>query len=355
VGLKKGSTGKPLLAILGFLGRGNVGDEAIVQCIYEAFREKFDFVFVVDEHGAKSGWWDWYPYNESERIHQGNIHFFENRIAGLLVGGGGLGLGYGASQAIVARWAGTPTALAGTDHTHTVDISQAGMEASRRYLELFDYVALRSSVSVEWAGRDGVTVERGSDWALNLVTDRYPDIPYSKTRASVVIREFPEHMLDDRYIQEAVKLIKGLRDYSYEPLLLPLSPEDVSFANSAGLSNIADQEVHWWNARRVQQWIEESRLLVSVGRLHSMIFAANVGTANIQVRPAVRTGVLDWHFRKLEVMAQELSVPYALSVSDALKMVSGPLETAQMKIAAKQCRSHLSTMIQKLGELFSRR
>lgn len=347
-----GKTGKPMLGVLGFLGRGNVGDEAIFQCIYEAFRDKFDIVVAVDEHGARRGWWDWYPYNELERIHQGNIHFFEKRLAGLIVGGGGLGLGFGASQVIVARGAGTPTAFAGTDHTHTIEMPLDAVESTRRYYDLFDYVSLRSRVSVEWARRDGIEVHLGADWAFNLVTDNAPNVPRGKRRAAVVFREFPQHMMDEMYPTEAARLIEGLCNREYDPFLLPLSPEDESFADKMGLSDMAPQEVQWWNARRVQQLIAESDVLVSVGRLHSMIFAANVGTRNIQIRPPLRSTVAERHFRKLEVMADELCVPYFPNVSDALLSVSLPFDTVHMEIAVERSKLRLKAMIAKLEALF---
>lgn len=46
-----GKRGKPLLGVIGFLGRGNVGDEAIFQCIYEAFQDQFDIVVASTRRG----------------------------------------------------------------------------------------------------------------------------------------------------------------------------------------------------------------------------------------------------------------------------------------------------------------
>ncbi|MDP9791394.1 polysaccharide pyruvyl transferase family protein [Agrobacterium tumefaciens] len=351
--IARGKTGKPIVGVIGFLGRGNAGDEAIFQCIYEAFRQKFDIVVAVDEHGAKQGWWDWYPYNEIDRIHQGNIHYFEKRIAGLIVGGGGLGIGFGASQALIAQSAGTPTAFVGTDHTHTIQTSQTGMIGANRFLNLFDYVALRSKESVKWAAADGVSACYGADWALALTTDRSEDHPFDGKRAAVVFREFPADMLASHYRHEATRLLSGLTSRGYQPLIVPLSPEDEKFNISSELTSIVPQEVHWWNPRRIQQIISASSLLVTMGRLHSMIFAANVGVQNIQIKPPLRKDVSRHHFRKLEVMAEELCVPYLESVDEALKQLDGPIDTSEMRAAADQAKKRLKTMTDNLHDLFS--
>lgn len=343
--IAKGKTGKPLIGLMGFLGRGNVGDEAIFQCIYEAFRDQFDFVVAVDEHGAKSGWQDWYPYTEVDRISQGDVYFFEKRLAALLVGGGGLGLGFGASQVIAACGAGTPTAFVGTEHTHTHKVEPVTVKASRNFLALFDYVSLRSKISVDWAYEDGINVKYGADWALNLLTDNSADVTINRKRAAVVLREFPKEAASNDYISKTEKLLKGIRDQGYEPVLLPFSPEDERFSDETALSSLARQEVHWWNARRVQQIIASSGLLVSVGRLHPIIFAASVGTPCVQVKPPVTMPSKPQHFQKLKIMCAELRIPYNETIDEALTCTSMPLDCAATEEAVAKARLRLADMI----------
>ena len=54
---------RPELVVTGFFARGNCGDEALLQCAFEAFEATHDLIVSVDEHGAYPGFWDWYPYN----------------------------------------------------------------------------------------------------------------------------------------------------------------------------------------------------------------------------------------------------------------------------------------------------
>jgi hypothetical protein len=348
-----GKRGKPLLGVIGFLGRGNVGDEAIFQCIYEAFEQQFDLVVAVDETGARQGWWDWYPYTQVERIHQGNIHYFHKRCAGLLIGGGGLGLGFGGSQLIVATGAGTPAAFAGTDHTHTVPAGPKGVAATRLYLGMFDHIALRSKVSLEWAHKDGVNAVFGADWAFNLRTDESREVRNNPKRALVTFREFAPQQFDAvHYKKEATALLAGLRAQGYEPVLLPFAPEDERFAKELGLDRLAHSEIHWWNARRIQQIIASSGLLVSVGRLHAMIFAANVGTPNIQLVPPLRPGMPKNEFQKMYIMANELAVPNVTTVDEALELARNGIDTTDMNAAVAETRVRLAQMIADLHKLF---
>ncbi|MFK4808579.1 polysaccharide pyruvyl transferase family protein [Devosia sp. ZW T5_3] len=247
---------------------------------------------------------------------------------------------------------GTPTAFAGTDHTDTMAVSENLSAASKEFLDLFDYVSLRSMESVEWARSDGVDAHYGADWAFNLQSDTDPSVKKDHQRAAVVFREFPKGMLDTKlYLEDCSRLLEGLRAQNYCPVLLPFAPEDEHFANELGLSRMAPQEVHWWNARRIQQIIASSGLLVSVGRLHPMIFAANVGTPSVQVAPPVRPGVDPKHLEELRIMGGELNVPYVASVQEVLDFTASPvLEDTASPVAAS--RERLSNMIEDLHGLF---
>lgn len=353
-----GRTGKPLIGVVGFLGRGNAGDEAMFQCIHEAFSPDFDIVAVVDELGARPGFWDWYPYTHCDLVHVGDIHYFMQPMAGVIVGGGGLGIGFGASQVHVAKSVGTPVILAGVDYFNHFDPSSEHFEtfssAYTDYLRLFDYIAVRSKASVKNARADGIGANYGADWALNLLSDKDPDIQHDPKRVTLVLRE---HGLDEqgrkRYRDEVIRFIGGLRQAGLRPEFLPFSPEDERFLAALELAELIPSHIHWWNARRLKQIIACSGLLVSVGRLHPTLFAFSVGVPCLQVRPPVAPPVNKPRaFGKIRDMAEKCSIPYCLSTDEALSVIAaGSWESFHSKTQAAEAKLRLAQMIDDIRAL----
>ena len=277
---------KPTLVVAGFYARGNCGDEALLQCIYEAMQPHFDVLISLDEHGAYPGYWDWYPYNQLPRTHQTNLGFskWSKQLAGLLVGGGGLPYGFGANQAVQARLAGAATALAGVDFTPrtgarggTGQDAERAMAAIRQYAELFDFRAPRTESAVTSAAQVGLQYFHGGDWALKLPTDTDSSVEKNDRRALLVLRETAPKFVAYEFGQEIEQLIAALEQRGYEPQFLPFSPEDERFLAQIGLQHRIPVIRSWWNPRRAKQWIASSGLVLSLGRLHPLIFAATTG------------------------------------------------------------------------------
>lgn len=284
---------KPVLLVAGFYGRGNCGDEALFHCIYEAFCDDYDIYVAVDEHGAFRGFWDWYPYNKCKVIHQTDLHAFSARrtIAGFMIGGGGLAIGYAGNFVVSARMRRVPNFVAGVDLPELVqqpvvdpdDLTkvQASRQARRLdheflrdYLGAFDHLMVRTERSLRVASEVGVEAFLGGDWALRLIADNSPDEVPDPKRAVIVLREFALEIIPYTYVQKIEHLVSGLREQGWNPVLLPFCPEDVRSAKELGLDKLAPTLEHWWNPRRMKQIMAESGLVISVGRLHAVIFAA---------------------------------------------------------------------------------
>lgn len=342
---------KPKLGILGFFGRGNCGDEAIVQCIYEAFKDHFDIVIVVDEHGATAGWWNLYPYSLCERVHHGNFHYFCRPMAGLIVGGGGLGIGYGGSQALCARWGGARTALAGVDYTAFADDRPASfIKATADYYNLFDYRAMRSRRSVDIAARDEIPVNYGADWALKLIADESPGFHREETRVIVTLRHWEQRLLADDYSEQIRALLAELRALDLTPVFLPFCEGDDIFIQQMGLSDLASSERLWWNPRRAKQLIAMSSLVLSVGRLHPVILAVGAGVPAMQIVSPLNVGI---GTTKLDDMANELAVPFC-NIPDAINLLKSafPVFCAESQTRVEAARLRLDRMIEEMRVLF---
>lgn len=345
---------RPALLVAGFFARSNCGDEALLQVIYEQFSPRFDIVVSLDEHGATEGYWDLYPYDRCQRIHQGNLADPARSVVGMIVGGGGLPLGFVADQILAARSAGVPVALAGTDfpvsriHNHDA----AGV-ACQEYLRLFDLVALRSSAATDQARRIGQPAVHGADWALKLPTDAYVDIQPVADRALVVLREFPLTATSYHYIREITRLVETLQHAGFKPTLLPFCMEDDRFACTLGLDLIAPSERHWWNARRVKQLIASSGLVISVGRLHPMIFAASTRTPVFQLCPPLSESMDLRSFPKISAMSDELNVDYLPTVASVANHLKQGLHRPSGGRELTAAQERLDSMIVRLRALFS--
>jgi hypothetical protein len=358
---------KPTLVVTGFYARGNCGDESLLQCVCEAMQSDFEILISLDEHGAYQGYWDWYPYNHFDRVHQTDLGMFRwsEKYAGLLVGGGGLPFGFAAHQAVHARTYQAATALAGVDFSgmdgdprlrgHAQRAAFA--LAARQYANLFDFRALRTRVAVESAAAHGVEYFHGADWALRLVADQDPSVERNDRRALIVLREMGLRSVSYRYVQEISVLISALEERGFEPHFLPFAPEDERFLGHIGLEQRIPVIRTWWNPRRAKQWIASSGLVLSLGRLHPLIFAAptSVPVACLLSRSMLQPKAaaipdLAAQPSKLTNVCRELGIALFFTVEDTLAGLSGIRPADSEKVASSMAR--LDAMIERLRELF---
>lgn len=274
---------KPKVVLSGFFGRGNCGDEALLQAQYEWLSPRYDIVISVDERGAYDGFWNWYPYDRCRIVHQANLSVLaEDDVIGIHVGGGGLPHGFNAAQVVHARSLDKPAFLTGVDARSAPSPAAAAALAS--YLGLFEFVSVRSEAAWQTMAALNPGCHHGADWALALPTDCPSSIP-DPTRVVVTIREFPAELVSRRYLAEVADLLGALGDAFGEVVLAPFCPEDERFLDRLPPTARLHREIHWWNPRRMQRVIADAGLVVSLGRLHPMIFAANVGTPAVFAEP----------------------------------------------------------------------
>ena len=342
------------LVIAGFFGRGNAGDEAMLQVLFEVFSPRFRIVICVDEYGAYPGFWDWYPYNEAIIAHQNRFELIKSIAdpVGVLVGGGGLAVGFAAAQVFIARTQQLPTALAGVDifelHKHP-----RAAPVLRTWLGLFDQVIPRTSRSESVMRALDMPSLHGGDWALRLAADVAPDVTVDDHRALVVLREDVLGEAGNDYRAGMRDLLSQLAACGYGPVFLPFSPEDERFLTTQGLVDGIPVERAWWNARRLKQLIASSGLTVTVGRLHPMVFAAPTGRDVASIRPPHWIGKRAAGMSKLTDMGKELGIDQFESVGDfGLALRAGkirPAQTSQVEAAL----ARVDTALDALHTLFA--
>lgn len=274
---------RPTLVLSGFFGRGNCGDEALLQAQYERFADRYDIVISVDERGACDGFWDRYPYDRCRIVHQANLSVLaEPAVIGIHVGGGGLPHGFNAAQVVHARSLGKPAFITGVDcpGLHT----PAAAASLRRYYELFDFVSVRSAGAWETMTTLAAGCHHGADWALGMPTAGPPS-ERSPGTVALVLREFPVAWISAGYVATVAGLLDALARRYDRVLLLPFCPEDERFLDHVPPARRLPRGRHWWEPRRMQEAIAAAELVVSLGRLHPLVFAANVGVPALFIEP----------------------------------------------------------------------
>lgn len=308
---------KNKLVIRGFFGKGNCGDEAILQTLFDFFSPTFDIVISTDLKGIDEEWlYKMHPYNKSMIIHCEDRSIFKQKdVSGFLLGGGGFGNGFGFNQFAVARRAGKKIIHAGTHidagffkgifQNNNVDQSSGfgdvgGFfaindtqtptdkkynEAMKSFLNLADYTAVRNMASHKVCEYMGVKALYRPDWVFGLQKDTCGEIQKDWRRMIVVIREYGQQHEDLVALKTWMQKIK-----SYAGKLgmyikfLPFCNEDSNYLRKHGLYNegeVIDGE--FWNPRRAKQWIANSGMVVTMGRFHPVVFAISEGVPVISV------------------------------------------------------------------------
>ncbi|WP_426959657.1 hypothetical protein [Muricoccus radiodurans] len=156
--------------LTGFYGRGNAGDEAILQCLYEALAPQHAVAIATHPADTHPSHRDWYPYNACVLVDEGSIgRMLEWDPDALVIGGGGLPPAFGAHLALTMRLLGRPTLLVGTDN---LDLSLPNPEplVLRDYMAGFRIVSLRYERGVQATRALGGEAEHGADWVFLLPT-----------------------------------------------------------------------------------------------------------------------------------------------------------------------------------------
>ena len=99
----------------------------------------------------------------------------------------------------------------------------------------------------------------------------------------------------------------------------------------------------------MKQLVASSGTLISVGRLHPIIFAAAAATPAISLRT---TAMPEEISTKLHHAALELGVAEAGGVAEALALLDGSTPPLPDASRTEACRQRLAAMVARLQELF---
>lgn len=270
------------IVLCGFFGRGNAGDEAFLHTQYELLKDEFDIVIAVEDGGGlHPDFMSWDPYRTSEVWSHSEFArvFGSSDIVGVNVGGGSLPFGYGAPFMLSAIDAGKCATLTGVDLAINTK-RKGGGDFRRGFFDFLDLVAVRFKSHYANLKRNGVPVLRGADWAVGLK----PRDSFQNIDVLITIRGFggatQSHL--DTYRGIAWFYEQQGRNVKY----LPFALEDEVVLDQMEIP--ADRrESHWHDPRTVLSVVAGANLVVSVGRLHALIFAMNQGVPTFAVDPGI--------------------------------------------------------------------
>jgi Polysaccharide pyruvyl transferase len=317
---------KPRLVLSGFFGRGNVGDEAILQVQYEKLKDDFDIIISVEQRGAYDGYWNWYPYNHCHLIHQAESAIFnEPDVVGIHVGGGDLPIGFNASQVIAALGCGKKVTSTGVDFGWAYELAARNARPMAETYLSWTQPWVRSLAGYQLAQQISSNVHFGADWGLHLTQDEAPDTTRGETL--LVLREFPIHMLTPQLRDSLHRMVCELQHQTGSVRLLPFCPEDERFLDSLECTWGLPREVHWWNPRRIKQLIAQAKRVVSVGRFHPLIFCASTATPCVftewgtDLADGQSTNIDRKATTKAQRLCTELKIPYFANLDDFAKTI----------------------------------
>jgi polysaccharide pyruvyl transferase WcaK-like protein len=292
--------------VSGFFGRGNAGDEALLQCVYEALSPVHEVGIALHPADTHRDCRSWYPYKDCTLIDEAAIGaLLAWDPDALLIGGGGLSPGFGAHFALTMRLLGRPTVLAGTDNLDLC-LANPAPEAFRDYMDGFRYIGLRFEAGLQATRALGVEAALGADWAYGLLIA--PELPPVTERpCAVIVRAWDPDRHDAEFRFQIHALVRGLRVAGYAPFLLPFSPEDEELAIRLAPFLDVPVQAMWWNPRAQKGVLERCALVVSVGRLHPLIFAAPLGVPVCHVAAPVADETLR-HPLKITAVCRELGL-----------------------------------------------
>jgi polysaccharide pyruvyl transferase WcaK-like protein len=265
---------------IGFYGHGNAGDEAIARCLDRYLRQPFKNV---DLHFSTE-----MSSPEAAAVNKSNPFYTERNLISVydletvqtpdivIVGGGDLSALYGLQQVAMAKESSRASMVARIGTSAKDDFLKGGEKSvslTKAALEAFDHISVRDRASHDVLGAMGIKAHTGADLALDMITDQEVELP-KKPYGVLVVREVRR---DDaqRQLDIAKSVYAAMSRELQTVAIVPFCEADERFATH--VSKVCHDQPPvaglWRFPERLQWLIQNSEYLVSVGRLHPVVFS----------------------------------------------------------------------------------
>ncbi|PWR21252.1 polysaccharide pyruvyl transferase family protein [Zavarzinia aquatilis] len=302
------------VVLLGFFARGNAGDEAFLHVQYELLKDKYNIIVPIEHKNAHPDFRSWYPYTECEVINYDEIpRLYAPDVVGLHIGGGSLAFGFSGQFLLTALDAGKKTLVSGIDAA-----LKPRLPADHIRFDIYnrlDFFSVRTIKSLDNLRKNDVAVHHGADWALGLGVIEPPAA--KRGGALVTIRAFGEPP-GDEHRRDMLALHRYLERQGHRVRYLPFAPEDRGFLDLMPHVTPDMIENVWWDPRQVKGLIAAADVVVSVGRLHTLILSMTARTPTFAIDPKIMSDGRHILNRKNLNFTQEVGLDFFHSVDDLI-------------------------------------
>jgi hypothetical protein len=318
---------KPAVVLLGFYGRGNAGDEAFLHVQYELLKDKYHIILPIEHRNAVPDFHTWYPYHDCEIINYDDVpRVYGSDVVALHIGGGSLPFGFSGQFLLSAFDARKRTLITGVDASVKPNVSRDNIRFD--IYKRLDFFSVRTVRSVTNLRQSGVLVHHGADWALGLQAVEPP--PERRGGALVTVRDFGQP--GQEHIDAVAQLHEYLERQGHQVRYLPFAPDDRRVLDQFPTANAANIENCWHDPRQVKGHIKSADVVVSVGRLHTLIMSMTAEVATVAIDPKIMVNGRHITNRKNLFFCEEVGLPFFHSVGE---MIAAYGDTFNQRLAAK--------------------
>lgn len=311
------------VVLLGFFARGNAGDEAFLHVQYELLKDKYNIIVPIEHKNAHPDFRSWYPYTECEVINYDDIpRVYGQDVVGLHIGGGSLAFGFSGQFLMTALDAGKKTLISGIDASLKPRLPPDHIRFD--IYNRLDFLSVRTIKSLDNLRKNNIAVHHGADWALGLGVIEPP--AHKRGGALVTIRAFGEPP-GDEHRHDMLTLHKYLERQGHRVRYLPFAPDDREFLDHMPHVKPDMIENVWWDPRQVKGLIKEADIVVSVGRLHTLILSMTAQTPTFAIDPKIMSGGRHILNRKNLHFAEEVGLTFFHSVDEMIEAYGDDLNT----------------------------
>jgi polysaccharide pyruvyl transferase WcaK-like protein len=266
------------IIINGFFGKGNCGDEAILQTWYDRLSYRFRIVASVDMDVSN---FNRPPdevdlYKKIDLIHNRRVDIFcREDISSYIIGGGGLGLGFGIEQLVHARLRKKKSFYLGTAaHDEFFEGDEDLLNINKSFFRSFEMISFRDKYS-----KEKLKKSFGIDSVL------YPDIAFGMSMEEIEIKSDRKYItvtIRDNGVNELDLIKKWMSKINYfadsegyDILFLPFDKTDENLMRSLEMDIRYDNI--YWHPKKMKYIISKSEMVFSMGRFHPLVFSISSG------------------------------------------------------------------------------